>query len=546
MKLSSLLPHKPAGYMIASMVCSFGGFLFGIDTGIIGPVTVMDDFKNYVGDPSPTIHGLIVSSILIPAAISSFFAGKVADRLGRPKGIAIGSLIFGIGAALEAASVHIAMFVVGRIVEGIGEGLYLGTLVVYICEVSPPRHRGALTTAPQLLVTLGLVTGFFTCYGSADIPSSFSWRLPFLLLAGYSLVFSVTTLLWLPASPRWLTLRGREDEAAAAWEKLGVDAADREKILEQLPDSVADGTANAATVDASGSIMMTAVGPAAAAAAATLPGNPEAPPTTTKKPKSNSNSKMLDVLAPEARPRLLLAVFLMGMQQLSGIDGQAGLDSNASAFLASGVSAIVIFAVTIPATLWADRWSRRANTILGGLGMTLTMFLMGALYASNSVHPTEGAGRWVVIVCIYVFAVLYCISWAVDIKVYAAEIQLPATRASATSIAHGSNWLSNFLVALVTPTLLAKTSYGAYFLFGGCTLLTALVCWGFMPETRGRSLDDIDRAFRERSKTTVTTEKKKKKKQGSHASSGFRQFVSKTVARRVMGKMATTTATMDV
>ncbi|KAK8137491.1 hypothetical protein PG984_002984 [Apiospora sp. TS-2023a] len=66
-----------------------------------------------------------------------------------------------------------------------------------------------------------------------------------------------------------------------------------------------------------------------------------------------------------------------------------------------------------------------------------------------------------------------------------------------------------------------------------------------MPETRGRSLDDIDRAFRERGKTTITMTKKKQK-QGGHASSGFRQFITKTVARRVMGKMATTTATMDV
>ncbi|KAK8017830.1 hypothetical protein PG993_014156 [Apiospora rasikravindrae] len=520
MKLTSLLLHKPPGYMIACMVCSFGGFLFGIDTGIIGPVTVMDDFKNYVGDPSPTIHGLVVSSILIPAAISSFFAGKVADALGRSRGIAIGSFVFGVGAALEAASVHIGMFVAGRVVEGVGEGLYLGTLVVYICEVSPPRHRGALTTAPQLLTTLGLVTGFFTCYGSADIPSSFSWRLPFLLLAAYSLVFSVAALFWLPASPRWLTLRGREDEAAAAWEKLGVDAADREKILEQLPASVVD--SNAAAVDASGSIAMTDVNGAA------RPANPASP---------KKKSQMLDVFASDARPRLLLAVFLMGMQQLSGIDGQAGLDSNESAFLASGVSAIVIFAVTIPATLWADRWGRRANTILGGLGMTCTMFLMGCLYASDSVHAGSGPGRWVVIVCIYVFAVLYCVSWAVGIKVYAAEIQRPATRASATSIAHGSNWLSNFLVALVTPTLLAKTSYGAYFLFGGCTLLTALVCWGFMPETRGRSLDDIDQAFRE---------KKKKGHVGVGVGmvSGVKQFAKTLLSRRrVLRRMPPTVDT---
>ena len=129
MQLSNMF-KKPPGYVIASIMCSAGGFLFGHDTGIIGPVTVMEDFAKYVGNPSPTIHGLIVSSILIPAAISSFFAGKLADFLGRTRGIAIGSFIFATGCAIEAASVHIAMFVVGRVIEGIGEGLYLGTLVV--------------------------------------------------------------------------------------------------------------------------------------------------------------------------------------------------------------------------------------------------------------------------------------------------------------------------------------------------------------------------------------------------------------------------------
>lgn len=78
------LTRKPPGYVVAALVCSLGGFLFGMDTGIIGPVTVMEDFKRYVGTPSPTIHGLIVSSILIPAAISSFFAGRLADILVAP------------------------------------------------------------------------------------------------------------------------------------------------------------------------------------------------------------------------------------------------------------------------------------------------------------------------------------------------------------------------------------------------------------------------------------------------------------------------------
>lgn len=474
------LARKPPGYVMASALCSIGGFLFGVDTGIIGPSTVMEEFTQYVGNPSPTIHGLIVSSILIPAAISSFFAGSLADALGRPRGIAIGTLIFGIGAALEGASMHIGMFIVGRVIEGIGEGLYLGTLVVYICEISPPKHRGTLSTGPQLLITLGLVTGFFTCYGTANVKSSFSWRLPFLLLAAYSITFSAVALLCLPASPRWLTLRKRTDEAAAMWEKLGVPSADREKILDQLQTPVVETTACVSVNSA-----------------VTGPDHPN--------PKQKKNGFM-DVFSPDARPRLILAVFLMGMQQLSGIDGvlyyapllfrQAGLSSTQATFLASGVSAIVIFVVTIPATIFADRWGRRMNTILGGFSTAATMFIIGGLYAGNVVHGDRGAGRWVVIVQIYLFAVLFSVTWAVGIRIYAAEIQPQRTRASATSIAHGSNWLMNFLVALVTPTLLANTRYGAYFLFGSCAFVTAAVCWVFMPETRGKSLDEIEEAFK--------------------------------------------------
>ncbi|KAI0010046.1 general substrate transporter [Xylariaceae sp. FL0662B] len=475
--------HKLPGYVLASLLCSFGGFIFGVDTGIIGPVTVIEGFTNNVENPSPTIHGLIVSSILIPAAISSCFAGRVADAVGRPHGIAIGSFIFAIGTILEASAVHIAMFVTGRVIEGIGEGLYLGTLVVYICEISPPRHRGTLSTIPQLLITLGLVAGFFTCYGTTKMASSLSWRLPFILLASYSFVFAVAVLTWLPASPRWLASQGRTNEAAKAWERLGVPAADREKILGQF-DNPAIETAVITNPNAHSTITTG---------------------STTRNQLSNSKRTQILKTFSDADPRLFFAVFLMGMLQLSGIDGvlyyapllfqQAGLSSNESTFLASGISAIVIFTVTIPATIWADRWGRRANVILGGLGMATTMFLIGGLYAGNAVHADSGAGRWVVIVAVYIFAVIYSVSWAVGIKVYVAEIQPQEARASATSIAHGSNWLCNFLVALVTPTLLANTGYGAYFLFGACSFLTAAVCWVSMPETRGRSLCEIERAF---------------------------------------------------
>lgn len=123
------------------------------------------------------------------------------------------------------------------------------------------------------------------------------------------------------------------------------------------------------------------------------------------------------------------------------------------------------------------------------------MFLIGGLYAGKAVHLDTGAGRWIVIVTIYIYVVLFCLTWAVGIKAYAVEIQPPRTRATATSIAHGANWLTDFFIALVTPVLITKTVYGAYFLFAASLLLTVVVCCVFMPETRKKSLDEIDEGF---------------------------------------------------
>ncbi|KAI9148910.1 proton myo-inositol cotransporter-like [Paramyrothecium foliicola] len=122
------------------------------------------------------------------------------------------------------------------------------------------------------------------------------------------------------------------------------------------------------------------------------------------------------------------------------------------------------------------------------------MFVIGGLYAADAVHA-GASGRWIVIVSIYLFTVTYCVSWSVILKIYATEIQPQRTRASATSIAHGADWLTNFLVALVTPSILAHSSYGAHLLFGSGTFLTSIICWLFMPETRGRTLNEIQLAF---------------------------------------------------
>lgn len=234
------------------------------------------------------------------------------------------------------------------------------------------------------------------------------------------------------------------------------------------------------------------------------------------------NAWWLAAFAPDVRARTVLGVFEMGMQQMSGIDGilyvsfficyperdlgqhtqyapllfeRAGLSSSRASFLASGVSALVIMAAAIPALIYAENWGRRHSTIGGGLVLSFIMFLIGSLYASSSVHETHGAGRWIVIASIYLFAVVFCTTWAMGIKTWVAESQPQRSRSSATNLAYGGNWLANFLVALTTPVLHDRSSSAAYFLFGGCTFVTAIVCMIWMPETKGKSLEDIEILF---------------------------------------------------
>jgi sugar porter (SP) family MFS transporter len=475
---------RPPPYVLHSTLISIGGLLFGLDTGCIGPITTMPQFEvSFGGSLSASVHGLIVSTILIPAAIASFFAGPLADTVGRRRGVSIGGVIFALGAALEAGSNHLAMLIVGRIVAGIGEGLFLSPILVYVCEVAPPRERGVLANIQQFLTTVGICAGYFICYGTVRLAgSSFGWRIPFVCQAAIALGYAIAAWRTLPESPRWLEMKGRSEEARRTWEILGVSGAESEKVDEQQQQAAASSSSSSSSADV----------------------NTLDPDTTTVVAKQKVHA-LLRVFQRDVRTRTLLGVFMSGFQQLSGIDGvlyyapllfsQAGLTSSQASFLASGVSGLLMMLVTVPAFLLADRWGRRTSTIVGGMALATCMLVIGSLYAANTVYGDRGAARWVVIVLIYIFALVYCMTWAVGVRVHASEIQPRRTKATATGLSQTSNWTLNWIVAFTTPIFLSKSSFGVYFLFGGCILFMVAVCATMMPETMGRSLEEIDAAF---------------------------------------------------
>ena len=174
----------------------------------------------------------------------------------------------------------------------------------YVCEISPPHLRGPLTTTVQLLITIGLCIGFFFSYGTSSIPSSLSWRLPFALHAGIALVLAIAAHIYLPHSPRWLAHKGRKEEASRLWDQLGVSNTEREKDLLQNPALNDAVPLTQETVLASAGI-----------------DGPLVRKQSFKERMHLAVNHLRATFGKDAKKPMILGIFLMAMQQLSGIDG---------------------------------------------------------------------------------------------------------------------------------------------------------------------------------------------------------------------------------
>ncbi|CAI0653728.1 unnamed protein product [Colletotrichum noveboracense] len=460
----------PALYVRASIATGAVMMLWGLDTGSIGPITAMTTFTESFGEFSATVHGAIVSTLLITGTISALLAGMLADQLGRIAIISTGAAVFGVGAAIECGAVHLAMFIAGRAIKGLGTGLFVSTVAVQVCEITPAKTRGFWVAFSQFMLTVGLALGYFTCYGTGRIAgSSASWRVPLAVESILGFGFAATTLL-VPPSPRWLMAKGRVEKARLVVSQLGISQEEHQEMLAQKGQ------------------------------------------VTAHSPKLSMLQKIRETFkdfrkafSGSYRSRTAFGCLLLIFQQTSGIDGvlyyaplmfrQAGMASEEATFLASGVSALLIMVVTIPATIFADKWGRRTSTLVGGIGITIVMFLIGSMYAADLVHPDGGAGRWVVIISIYMFAIVFNMTWAICMKAFLVESLPRETRSSGAALGQCSNWLANFVVALTTPPFLAASSYGPYFFFGGCTLLSVIFCAIWMTETKNQSLEAIEAAY---------------------------------------------------
>jgi len=165
---------------VAAIFAAIGSFLFGYDSGIIGSV-ISDSYTNfhdYFNHPDPNITGAVVSVFAGGAFFGALLAGQTADRLGRKRTIQMGAIVATVGCAIQTASVHIAMLIVGRFIAGVSIGILSMIVPVYQAEISPPHARGLLSGWTQLMIVWGFFVANWVGYGCQFLTSTGQWRIP--------------------------------------------------------------------------------------------------------------------------------------------------------------------------------------------------------------------------------------------------------------------------------------------------------------------------------------------------------------------------------
>ncbi|KAL2865080.1 sugar porter family MFS transporter [Aspergillus lucknowensis] len=490
---------------------TLGGLLFGYDQGVVSGVITMESFAarfpRIFSDSG--FKGWFVSTLLLAAWFGSLINGAIADRLGRKLSINLAVVIFVIGSVFQCVAINVPMIFAGRAVAGLAVGMLTMVVPLYISEVSIPEIRGGLVVVQQLSVTIGILISYWIDYGSnyiggsrcapdlpysngvsfdpySDVPvggctgqSNTSWRLPLGIQIAPAVVLGIG-MLFFPDSPRWLLMKEFDDEALSALSRLRRQARDSPALQNEY-------------LEIRASIMLEN--------------------TFAREHFPNFSgfrlhaAQYLSFLTNWSRfKRLAIGCCVMFFQQFMGcnaiiyyaptIFGQLGLDGTTTSLLATGVYGIVNCLSTLPALLFIDKVGRRVLLMAGATGTCISLVIVGAIVGAygTSLVEHKSAG-WAGIAFIYIYDVNFSYSFAPIGWVLPSEIFNLSIRSKAISITTSATWMCNFIIGLVTPDMLDSITWGTYIFFAAFCLLALAFTFFVIPETRGKTLEDMDLIF---------------------------------------------------
>jgi sugar porter (SP) family MFS transporter len=438
---------------------ALGGILFGYDLGVISGVLL---YIKKIWSLGSVAQGVLGACLAVGAMIGAAFAGRLSDRLGRRRSIVLAAIVFSVGTVGCTFAPNADTLIVSRFVVGIAIGCSSATVPMYLAELAPSRMRGALSSLNQLMIVTGILLAYVV-----DWALSFSgnWRamlgaalLPALVLLG--------GMALLPETPRWLVARGREDEARrvirGAQGEVDIDGEIR-SIREVI------------------------------------------------RLDSEQKGRLRDLGARWVRPALLVAMILAVGQQFCGVnainlyaptmftDLGFGKSASLAASIVLGVAKLVFTAWVI---FVVDRWGRKPLLLIGNVSMSLTLLLLGV---SVLVFHSSFASGLATLVLLVVYLAGYELGWGAIVWVMMAEVFPLKVRGVGMGVSSVVLWGATFAITFVFPIMNGALglAYSAWIFAGIGVVLFALVT-KFVPETKGRSLEEIELDLRARAPRRTT------------------------------------------
>jgi SP family sugar:H+ symporter-like MFS transporter len=439
---------------------ALGGLLFGYDTGVISGAIlfITKDF-----DTTPFVEGAIVAGLLLGAMIGAAAAGRLSDRLGRRRLILIAAVVFAVGAIGAAAAPSAGVLIAFRFVLGLAVGSAALVVPLYLSEIAPTKIRGAISSLNQMMIVSGILVAFLV---NAALASSGEWR----IMLGLAVVPAVVLffgMLRMPETPRFLVATGEEDTAR--------------RVLDDIPGE-RDAEKEIAEIQ--------------------------------KVDEEEGSVTGVRALLREkwVRPALVVAIGLAMFQQLVGINTiiysapttltNVGYGSE-SAIYANIVIGVLNVALTIVAIRIVDRVGRKPMLLAGLGGMVLSLLVLGlSLTLLDEPKSPGDPAAIITLVCLATFICSFAATWGPVVWVMLPEVLPLSVRGTAMGVALFLHWGSNFAVSQTFPVMTDAWGPGPVFLgYAGVGILATLFVIALVPETKGRSLEEIERRLHRKAGT---------------------------------------------
>uniref|UniRef100_A0A0E0MMY0 Major facilitator superfamily (MFS) profile domain-containing protein n=1 Tax=Oryza punctata TaxID=4537 RepID=A0A0E0MMY0_ORYPU len=414
---------------------------------------------------------VLSGAINIYSLVGALLAGWTSDRLGRRLTIVLTNGFFLAGPLVMALAGGYAALMAGRFVAGIGVGYALVIAPVYAAEISPASSRGLLSSLPEIFINGGVMLSYVSNFAFSGLPVHLSWRLMF--AAGVvPTVFLAAGVLTMPESPRWLAMKGRRGEAKLVLDRTSDTPAEAEQRLQEIEDVVAAGSAG---------------------------GNGNG---------GGGGGGAWKEVATKAGVRRVLAIVLtlQFFQQASGIDSvvlygprvlaAAGVTSNTLLLGLNVVFGVAKASSILIAMALTDRVGRRPLLLASTGGMSVSLLVLGSVFAAFSGARDDAAVAAVAVAVVVAFVCTFSVGIGPLAWVYSSEILPLRLRGQGAGVGTAMNRVVSGVVTMTFISLYgAITMAGAFYLYAAIAAASFVFIYACLPETRGRSLEDMEELF---------------------------------------------------